>query len=112
MADDDGFHRAARSSVPPVIVVALVGLLCKSTDGWKALWLSSAGEAGIPAGSAVGAMFATRSLALVAQPFVMGALLGVADSIAVIIIGALCVLCAGLFYLTTRRTSLARKADA
>ena len=53
-------------------------------------------------------MFATRSLALLAQPFILGALLGVTDSLAVIVIGVLCVACAVAFYLATRRTTIAR----
>ena len=85
-----------------VAVIALVALLCKLSDGWKAIWLQSAGEVGVPAGAATGTMFATRSLALVAQPFILGALLGVPDNVAVIVIGVLCVVCAGLFRLVTR----------
>ena len=46
------------------------------------------------------ALFATRSLALVAQPFILGALLGMTDSFAVIVIGLLCLACAGLFAMT------------
>lgn len=89
-----------------VAVVALVALLCKSSDGWKAMWLKSAGEVGVPAGSATGAMFATRSLALVAQPFILSALLGATDSVAVIVIGVICALCAAAFFAVTRRTTL------
>ena len=61
----------------------------------------------IPAGQAVGAMFAARSVALVAQPFVMGALLNVADAVAVLILGVFCLLCSVLFFLFTRKTPLA-----
>ena len=92
-----------------IAVIALVGLLCKSSDGWKSMWLSAAGEAGVPAGRATGTMVATRSLALVAQPFILGALLGAADSVAVIVIGVFCVICAGLFFLVTRSTTLAKR---
>lgn len=90
-----------------IAVIALVGLLCKSTDGWKAMWLKAAEAVGVPTGRATSAMFATRSLALIAQPFVLGALLGATDSVAVIVIGLICVACAGLFFLTTRHTLLA-----
>lgn len=86
-----------------IAVVALVGLLCKAADSWKGLWQQAAGDAGVPAGRAVGAMFATRSLALIAQPFILGALLGAADAVAVLVIGVLCVVCAGLFFLVARR---------
>ena len=91
-----------------VAVIALVGVLCKSSYGWKAMWLKAAGDAGVPTGRATSAMFAARSLALVAQPFILGALLGAADSIAVIVIGLICAACAGLFFLVTRHTSLAK----
>jgi len=90
-----------------IAVIALVGLLCKSSEGWKVMWLKAAGEAGVPAGRATGAMFAARSLALIAQPFILGALLGATDSVAVIVIGLVCIVCAGMFFLVTRRTSLA-----
>lgn len=90
-------------------VVALVALFCKLADGWKAIWLASAGEEGVPTGRATGAMFATRSLALVAQPFILGALLGAADSVAVIVIGVFCLLCSATFYLITRNTPLKSK---
>lgn len=83
-------------------VVALVGLLCKSADAWKVLWLAAADKACVPAGGATGAMFALRSLALVVQPFILAALLGATSSLAVIVIGMLCLVCAGLFFLTTR----------
>ena len=92
-----------------VAVIAIVAVLCKSSDGWKAMWLKVANEADIPAGKATGAMLATRSLALVAQPFILGALLGATSSFAVIVIGLLCLACAGLFFLTTRRSSLAKR---
>lgn len=89
-----------------IVVIALVGVLGKSSDGWKAMWLRVAGEADVPAGEATGAMFAARSLALVAQPFILSALLGATDSVAVIVIGAICVVCAIAFYRLTRKTSL------
>lgn len=89
-----------------VAVIPLVAVLCKSADAWKALWLKAADNAGIPAGGATGAMFATRSLALIAQPFIMGALLVAADNVAVILIGLLCMACAGVFFLVTRDKGL------
>ena len=91
-----------------IAVIAIVAVLCKSADGWKRMWLATAREAGVPAGRATSAMFATRSLALVAQPFILSALLGATNAVAVIVIGLICAACAGLFFLTTRRTSLAK----
>lgn len=89
-----------------VAVVALVAVLGKSSDGWKALWLRSADDAGVPPARATGTMFAFRSLTQIAQPFILGALLAATDSVAVIVIGALCSVCAGAFFLATRRTAL------
>ena len=89
-----------------IAVIALVGVFGKSSDGWKAMWLHMAGRADVPAGAATGAMFAVRSLALVVQPFILSALLWATNSVAVIVIGALCVMCAALFFLATRRTAL------
>ena len=89
-----------------ITVVALIGVLGKAAESWRVLWLKSASDAGVPAGRATSAMFATRSLALIAQPFILGALLGATDSVAVIVIGLLCLVCAGLFYLATRRSTL------
>ena len=89
-----------------IAVIVLVGVFGKSSDGWKAMWLKAAGESGIAAGRAVSAMFATRSLALIIQPFTLSALLGATDSIAVIVIGLVCAISAGLFFLITKRTSL------
>ena len=90
-----------------VAVIALVAFLGKSSDSWKGLWQQAAGAVDVPAGQAVGAMFAARSVCMVVQPFVMGALLNVADSVAVIILGVFCVLCSVLFFLFTRKTPLA-----
>lgn len=91
-----------------IAVIALVGLFGKTAEGWKIIWLKAAGEAGVPIGRATSAMFATRSLALIVQPFILGALLGASDSFAVIVIGLICAVCAGLFFLVTRRSSLAK----
>ena len=85
-----------------VAVIPLVALLCKTSDGWKVMWMKAANDADVPAGQAASAMFVSRSLALVAQPFVLRALLGATDSIAVIVIGVICLACAGLFFLVTR----------
>ena len=93
-------------------VIALVGVLGKSSDGWKGMWLQTASEPGAPAGSATGLMFATRSIALVAQPFILGALLGASDSMAAIVIGLLCAACALLMHLATRRSFIARDAGS
>lgn len=88
-------------------VIALVGLLSKTSDGWKGMWIKAAQDIGVPAERATGAMFATRSLARIAQPFMLRALLGATESVAVTVIGAFCIVCAALFVLVTRRTPLA-----
>ena len=80
-----------------VAVIAIVGLLCKFGEGAKGLWIQSARSADVPIGHAVSALFATRSLARMAQPFVLAVLLGAADNVAVIIIGAFCLICALAF---------------
>lgn len=80
-----------------VAVIAIVGLLCKFGEGARNLWIQSARGADVPIGHAVSALFATRSLARMAQPFVLAALLGVADNVAVIIIGVFCLICALVF---------------
>ena len=59
----------------------------KASDAWKALWLNAANSAGVTAGTATGAMFATRSLTLIVQPFILSALVGASASGEVIIIG-------------------------
>lgn len=89
-----------------VVVIMLVALLYKSSEDWKALWPQAADAVDVPAGQATAALLATRSLALTVGPFILGALLGVTDSVAVIVIGAICVICAGLFYLITRHAGL------
>lgn len=89
-------------------VIALVGVLGKTSDGWKAMWIKGAGACGVPAGSATSAMYATRSLTLIVQPFVMGALLGATDAVAVIVLGVICAVCAALFFLVTRRTVIVK----
>ncbi len=89
-----------------VAVVVLIAVLYKSSEDWKALWPKAASAAGVPAGLATAALLAVRSMALTAQPFILGALLGATDAIAVLIIGGICVACAALFYLTTRHAQL------
>ncbi len=89
-----------------VAVVVLVALLYKSSDSWKGLWPQAADAVGVAQGPATAALLATRSLMLSVQPFILGALLGATDSVAVIIIGVICAVCAGLFYLTTRHSEL------
>lgn len=72
-------------------------------------WLTTAGQTGIPAGRATGAMFATYSCVLVVQPFILNTLLGAASNVAVIVIGLLCVTCVSLFVLLTRTSPLAAR---
>ena len=57
-------------------VVVIVALLCKSAESWKPLWIRAALDAGVPVGRSVGTLFTTRNLTLIAQPFILGALLG------------------------------------
>ena len=92
-----------------IAVIAIVGLLCKFAEGARGLWIQSARNADVPIGHAVGALLATRSLARMAQPFVLAALLGVADDVAVIIIGVFCLICALAFSCIAReKLQLAR----
>lgn len=88
-------------------VVALVGLLCKSSDGWKAMWVFSAEEQGVSTGQATSAMFATRSITLIVQPFILGGLRDFASAYAIIVIGLFCAICSLIFFLKTRHSSLA-----
>lgn len=90
-----------------VVTIALVGVLCKCADGWKALWPRSAASMGLHTGIATGAMFATRSVLLIVQPLLLGALLTMSNSVAVIIVGIICLVCSVLFYYTTRHSALA-----
>ncbi|MBR2836576.1 MAG: MFS transporter [Coriobacteriales bacterium] len=85
-----------------VVVIALAGILRKASDAWKALWLHAADYANVNAGIATGAMFATRSLTLIVQPFILTALMSASASGEVIIIGLFCFVCAGLFFLITK----------
>ncbi|MBO7675647.1 MAG: MFS transporter [Atopobiaceae bacterium] len=90
-----------------VVTIALVGVLCKSSDGWKAMWPRSAAANGLPAGMATGTMFSVRSILLIVQPLLLGALLNVSNQTAVVVLGVACLLCALAFWLATRRSALA-----
>ena len=89
-----------------VATIALVGMLCKAADAWKALWPRSAEAIGLTTGLATGVMFSVRSVLLIVQPLVLGALLSVSDSQAVVTLGIVCAVCAPLFYFTTRHSAL------
>jgi len=91
-----------------ITVVAIVALLGKASDGWKFLWIRSAAQSDMPLGRALGAMFAIRSFALMVQPFIMGALLGIGYGPAVIVVGVICLACAALFSRVAHREPLAR----
>ena len=120
------FHRAACGfagwlrivPVPAVLdrkwsvaVVVIVAVLVKASDGWKLLWFRCVAEADMPMGHALGAMFAIRSFALMVQPFVMGALIGVGYDVAIIVVGVICLACAALFSRVVFREPYAQ-ADA
>lgn len=77
-----------------VAVVAVLGVLVKASNVWRGLWLGLADREGVPAGPATGTMFAVRSLTLVAQPFVMAALVGANHSNAAVVLGLFCAACA------------------
>jgi hypothetical protein len=55
---------------------------------------------------ATGMMFAVRSVLLIVQPLLLGALLSEGNRTAVIVLGVGCSLCALAFWLTTRRSAL------
>ncbi|MBR3314439.1 MAG: MFS transporter [Atopobiaceae bacterium] len=90
-----------------VVTIALVGMLFKATDGWKALWPRSARALGLTTGLTTGVMFAMRSVLLIVQPLVLGTLLSLNSSIAVVVLGIVCSICSATFYLITRHTALA-----
>ena len=94
-----------------VAVVAIVAVLVKASDGWKLLWFRCVAEADMPMGHALGAMFAIRSFALMVQPFVMGALIGVGYDVAIIVVGVICLACAAPFSRVVFREPYAQ-ADA
>ncbi len=91
------------------VTIALVGLLCKASDGWKAMWPRSAKANGLTTGIATGAMFAVRSMLLIVQPMLLGLLLFIGDRAAVIVLGVICAVCAVAFYYTTRHSAFAPK---
>ncbi|MDO4537334.1 MAG: MFS transporter [Coriobacteriales bacterium] len=95
------------SFVWAVVTIALVGVLCKASDGWKALWVRSANAHGVAAGLATGEMFAVRSVLLVVRPLLLGFLLNVGDRALVIVLGVLSTLCAAAFFRFTRHSSIA-----
>jgi predicted MFS family arabinose efflux permease len=86
-----------------IVVVALVGMGVKASYGWKGMWLDAAREAGVAPGPATGAMFTFYRLTLVVQPFVLAGLLSASDSLAVILLGLFCGLCAFLFWRSCRK---------
>lgn len=92
-----------------ILVIALVAVLSKSSDGWKALWLRAAEARDFPRSHTVGMMFATRAILLVVQPLILTALLNEAGRFAITVLGVLCVLCAGLFWYTTRNSELIQR---
>ena len=89
-----------------VVVIALVAVFSKSSDGWKALWLRSAKSRSFPRGRTVGLMFATRSMLLVVQPLILSLLLSAGERVAIISLGIVCVLCAAAFLLASQDTEL------
>jgi predicted MFS family arabinose efflux permease len=91
------------------VTIALVGMLCKSADGWKAMWPRSAEAIGLTTGIATGLMFSVRSILLIVQPLVLGALLSISDRASVVVLGIVCSICAVAFYRTTKKTALAPK---
>ena len=66
------------------------------------MWVRRADEADVPLGIATGAMLAIRSSILAIQPFVLALLLNAGESNATVLLGAICMLCAIVFYAGTR----------
>ena len=89
-----------------VVAIALVGVLTKMGDAWKALWAHQAGLCGVAPGRATGAMFAMRSVLLVVQPLLLGALLNVSSRIAATLLGIICLVCVVLFGILTRKSEM------
>lgn len=89
-----------------VVAIALVGVFTKMGDAWKALWVKQAAECGVPLGRATGSMFAMRSVLLVVQPVLLGALLNVSDRIAAILLGIVCLTCVVAFVVLTRKSRM------
>ena len=92
-----------------VVTIALVGVLCKASDGWKALWVRSAKATGVSTGLATGEMFAVRSVLLVVQPLLLGLLLALDSRWPVIVLGSISLFCAVMLHFTTRNSPLAPK---
>lgn len=91
------------SVVWAVVVIALVGVLRNTAEGWDGPWMRAAEKCGVPAGTSTGAMFATESVILIVQPIILGFLVGVGSATAVLVIGAACVACALLYRAISRR---------
>lgn len=89
-----------------VVAIALVGVFCKASDDWKALWARQADVCGVPLGRATGAMFATRSVLLVVQPLILGVFLSVSESIAAILLGIICLVCVTGFVFLTHNSKM------
>lgn len=81
-----------------VVVVILVGVLAKAIQAWKGIWLDTAKKAGVPAGQATGAMFSAMRAAMVAQPFILGALISFGVGTAVVVIGVYFLISAYLYW--------------
>ncbi len=92
-----------------VVVIAVVAVLVKGSDGWKKLWLRSAKLQSFPRGRTVGMMFATRSMLLVMQPLVLTLLLTQGEHFAITALGAACAFCAVAFWCVTKGGELVPK---
>lgn len=92
-----------------VVTIALVGVLCKASDAWKAMWPRSARTMQLTTGMATGVMFAVRSVLLIVQPLLLGSLLALSEQTAVVVLGVMCSVCCAAFYFTTRDSKLAPK---
>lgn len=91
-----------------VTTIAWVGVLCKASDAWKALWVRAGEAVDVPAGIVTGAMFSVRSVLLIVQPLLLSTLLGAGEQQAVIVLGVVCSLSALAFHRTTRNSALAQ----
>ena len=95
-----------------VVSIALVGVFCKASDGWKAMWPRSARSDGLTTGIATGVMFSVRSILLIVQPLVLGLLLTIDSNLTMVVLGFVCLLCSLAFYTTTKRTALDPQVQA
>ena len=87
-----------------VASIALVGVLKKASDGWKAMWVSSAHKYRLPTGEAIGAMFATNSIMNVVRPLLLGYLITLGSDTAPLVLGGICAVSAVAFVVCTRDT--------